>query len=263
VTGAGKSQLINAFLGREILKSSPVAACTSTPVEISYGEALEGKVLFLARHEWKQEIVHLLDDIAEHRGTFHFDRKSPGTIAWEKIRVLYPTLTLEHIVSNSMTADDILATDPDVEELLGATKAISSISTTQFQEILALYTDSQLTASRTTAAYWPIVTQLQITCPSPCLASGAILVDLPGGNDANPARQAVTDNYIFKCDLLWLVSPIVRAVSDDYMSKSLKTFWNQMKLDGQYKNNRITLIGIYFLLHYLNSYNKTICSHQE
>lgn len=46
------------------------------------------------------------------------------------------------------------------------------------------------------------------------LASGAVLVDLPGTQDSNAARGAVAETYLKQCNAIWIASVITRAVND-------------------------------------------------
>ena len=63
-------------------------------------------------------------------------------------------------------------------------------------------------------AYWPLIRQIRILTNSPLLKCGAVLVDLPGLGDSNPARNRVTQGFVSKADRFFLVAPITRAVDD-------------------------------------------------
>lgn len=51
-------------------------------------------------------------------------------------------------------------------------------------------------------------------CNAKALSTGAILVDLPGVADANAARNNIAKDYMKKCDCVWILAPITRAVDD-------------------------------------------------
>ena len=78
-----------------------------------------------------------------------------------------------------------------------------------------------------------ILTGARIYVKSPALATGAVIVDLPGVHDSNAARAAVAEGYMKQCTGLWIVAPINRAV-DDKAAKSLlgESFKRQLKMDG-------------------------------
>lgn len=63
-------------------------------------------------------------------------------------------------------------------------------------------------------AWWPLIRQVQVKCNAKALATGAILVDLPGVADANAARNNIAKDYMKKCDCIWILAPITRAVDD-------------------------------------------------
>lgn len=63
-------------------------------------------------------------------------------------------------------------------------------------------------------AYWPLIRQVQVKCNAKALSTGAILVDLPGVADANAARNNIAKDYMKKCDCIWILAPITRAVDD-------------------------------------------------
>ena len=47
--------------------------------------------------------------------------------------------------------------------------------------------------------FWPLIRIVRIYTKSPCLKTGAIVVDLPGVHDSNAARAAVAARYLKKC----------------------------------------------------------------
>lgn len=53
------------------------------------------------------------------------------------------------------------------------------------------------------------------------LKAGVVLVDLPGLQDANLARVKVTQDYLMKCDSIFIVSKISRAITDQSLKSSL------------------------------------------
>jgi hypothetical protein len=63
-------------------------------------------------------------------------------------------------------------------------------------------------------ALWPLIRQVNVRCSAAALSTGAVLVDLPGVADANAARNNIAKNYMKKCDCVWILAPITRAVDD-------------------------------------------------
>ena len=75
-------------------------------------------------------------------------------------------------------------------------------------------------------AYWPLIRQVRVKCNARALSTGAILVDLPGVADANAARNNIAKDYMKKCDCVWILAPITRAVDDktargEFLQRSL------------------------------------------
>lgn len=63
-------------------------------------------------------------------------------------------------------------------------------------------------------AFWPLIRQVNVRCNAAALSTGALLVDLPGVADANAARNNIAKDYMKKCDCIWILAPITRAVDD-------------------------------------------------
>ncbi|KAI0200410.1 hypothetical protein F4808DRAFT_470357 [Astrocystis sublimbata] len=84
---------------------------------------------------------------------------------------------------------------------------------------------------------WPLIKVVRIRSKADVLTTGAVIVDLPGGQDSNAARASVAGKYIEKCDALFVVSMATRAVDDLAAQRLLGTrFKQQLKLDGNYSN---------------------------
>lgn len=84
---------------------------------------------------------------------------------------------------------------------------------------------------------WPLIRKVTLFGPWAVLSTGACLVDLPGVQDANAARAQVAQTYLQKCDQIWIVAPIKRAVDDGTAKELLGAqFKRQMLMDGQYGN---------------------------
>lgn len=88
----------------------------------------------------------------------------------------------------------------------------------RFRGAISGYVDSHNRAE--TAQAWPLVKVCRIQHRWPLLAGGAVLVDLPGTRDANLARGAVAEAYLKRCNAVWIVADITRAV-DNRTAKDL------------------------------------------
>jgi hypothetical protein len=84
---------------------------------------------------------------------------------------------------------------------------------------------------------WPLIRKVQLRGPWSVLATGAILVDLPGVRDSNAARAKVAENYLQNCNQIAIVAPIKRAVDDGTAKELLgEQFKRRLLMDGQYGN---------------------------
>ncbi|KAH8084308.1 hypothetical protein BXZ70DRAFT_957636 [Cristinia sonorae] len=94
------------------------------------------------------------------------------------------------------------------------------------------------------AALWPLIRQVKVRCNAKALSTGAILIDLPGVADANPARNSIARDYMKKCDRFWILAPITRAI-DDKTARDLmgEAFRLQRLMDGRYDDNTITFVA--------------------
>lgn len=101
-----------------------------------------------------------------------------------------------------------------VTDLLGTTARINAETPSDLALSLAQYVDSREQCPGNTFAYWALIRQIQIRCPSPVLSSGLVLVDLPGVADSNAARSRIAGEYLQKCAHFWVAAPITRAVND-------------------------------------------------
>ncbi|KAF8664126.1 hypothetical protein AX16_000816 [Volvariella volvacea WC 439] len=224
-TGAGKSSLINALLGVEVVPTSGHRACTSVITEVAYHphNHLKAEIQFLSKIEWEEEVTAILKDVKDeierrreaqqkrHRKTHRAIHPAgtgdgsdftitPNSLS-EDSQSVYRGLGWEEFVQS--TAEGLL-TRPEVEGLLGKSTSVVKETDDGFAtEVFRFAGDD---------GPWPLVRNVQIWCSAQCLSTGVTLVDLPGLADANKARYVVSENYIKKCDHIWHIVPIERAV---------------------------------------------------
>jgi hypothetical protein len=117
----------------------------------------------------------------------------------------------------------------EIASILGTTKKIVARDSKIFAQEIAKYIDSKDQKrgkkkdkeakkkdkdEKDAGALWPLIRQVNVRCPAAALSTGAVLVDLPGVADANAARNNIAKNYMKKCDCIWILAPITRAVDD-------------------------------------------------
>ncbi|KZT72577.1 hypothetical protein DAEQUDRAFT_685625 [Daedalea quercina L-15889] len=274
-TGAGKSSILNAILDDNVVPTSGMRACTAVVTEIAYHakKTIEGDISFLSEKEWRDELAVLLEDMIDEDGNVKrtTDLRGEAGVAWSKVHAVYPKITQDMLVN--MTVDQLIARDPNIRAILGTTKHVTANDSKAFAKEVAKYIDSKekkhgknnkkdkeesngfmamlkkdsskkKDKDEDGSAFWPLIRQVRVKCNSKALSTGAILVDLPGVADANAARNNIAKDYMKKCDCIWILAPITRAVDDktarDLMGDAFKM---QLMIDGVYDDHAITFIA--------------------
>lgn len=249
-TGAGKSSVINAMLDEErLVPTNCMRACTAVVTEISYNHEecpYRAEIEFITVADWEKELETLFQDLLDGNGNVSRDCVNEDTdagIAYAKIKAVYPRKTKEDIANSSI--EKLLQ---EVSSILGSSKKIEENDSSRFYKRLQYFVDSKEKSTgdkekdnkkreRREMEFWPLIRVVRIYVKSPALATGAVVVDLPGVHDSNAARAAVAEGYMKQCTGLWIVAPINRAV-DDKAAKSLlgESFKRQLKMDGGFSS---------------------------
>lgn len=249
-TGAGKSSVINAMLDEErLVPTNCMRACTAVVTEISYNHEecpYRADIEFITVADWEKELETLFQDLLDGNGNVSRDCVNEDTdagIAYAKIKAVYPRKTKEDIANSSI--EKLLQ---EVSYILGSSKKIEENDSLRFYKRLQHFVDSKEKSTgdkekdkkkreKREMEFWPLIRVVRIYVKSPALATGAVVVDLPGVHDSNAARAAVAEGYMKQCTGLWIVAPINRAV-DDKAAKSLlgESFKRQLKMDGGFSS---------------------------
>jgi len=248
-TGAGKSTLINAILDEEdIIPTNCMRACTAVPTEIRYNHdedtalSYRGEAEFITAEDWQKEVGMLLTELVDPAKRLSRDYLQPDTgagIAYAKIKAVYPHLTNDNLAKSSVKD---LIDDHAVKNVLGTVMSHARSKASDLKSDLRIYVDSAEkfasgVETDTNMAYWPLVKVVRIYLKSKVLSTGTVLVDLPGVQDSNAARSAVSERFRAECSSIWIVSPINRAVDDKAAKHLLGTsFKLQLTMDGSYSN---------------------------
>ncbi|KAL8835488.1 MAG: hypothetical protein Q9170_003290 [Blastenia crenularia] len=244
-TGAGKSSVINAMLDEErLVPTNCMRACTAVVTEISYNNEDEpycAEIEFITAEDWAKELKVLFQDLLDSDGNVSREctnEDSDAGVAYAKIKAVYPQKTKEDISKSNV--EKMLK---EVSHILGTSRNIKESNSTIFYKKLQGFVDSKEKSTgqkdkdgkkpKKEREFWPLIRVVRLYVKSPALATGAVVVDLPGVHDANAARAAVAEGYMKQCTGLWIVAPINRAV-DDKAAKSLlgESFKRQLKMDG-------------------------------
>lgn len=238
-TGAGKSTLVNALLDARILPVSNMRACTAAISEISYapGSEYRARIQFVSRESWHKEISLLLEDVRDSRsagdGDGDGDVVAIPRAAKDKLSAVYgpwesgelPSLDLADFQEPPEIAR---ALDAGFEEIVTSTLS-------DFRKRIRDYLDSK-------CRFWPIVETVNVSGPFAALECGAKLVDLPGINDPNEAREAVTKAHLKRSRFVWIVFNIKRVLTKD-VSNLMQSddFVRQIVMDG--REDALTFVG--------------------
>ena len=244
-TGAGKSSVINAMLDEErLVPTNCMRACTAVVTEISYNYQEQpycAEIEFISAQDWAKELNVLFQDLLDGDGKVSRECANEDTdagIAYAKIKAVYPQKTKEEISNSNI--DSLLG---EVSNILGTSRNIKEKDSLIFYKKLQSFVDSKEKSTgkkdkdgkreKREREFWPLIRVVRLYVKSSALATGAVIVDLPGVHDANAARAAVAEGYMKQCTGLWIVAPINRAV-DDKAAKSLlgESFKRQLKMDG-------------------------------
>ncbi|KAJ6451513.1 hypothetical protein C8R47DRAFT_1204505 [Mycena vitilis] len=262
-TQVGKSTLLNALLGHQVLAVSASAACTAVATEISYKniQSIEAFVEFISLEEWRARLAHLIEDVVDtavdtQEGPADNSSISPACRARDNLFGVYPQL--KDVDPKHWVVEELL-TDPLVNQHLGRTECLKASRARDLQKevgaslrcTVALIDSLQLeqflssaitNPSPSTRALWPLVKIVKIAGQFDVLSTGVTLVDLPGNGDADIARDGVANEYLKTADAVCLVANIMRAKDDRDLHLYLHKHLAQMILDGRIQDNSLLLL---------------------
>lgn len=96
---------------------------------------------------------------------------------------------------------------------LGTTKRFDSNDARKFRRMVERYVDSSNEVEE--ESYWPLVRRVRMYGRAwTLLKTGGVLVDAPGVNDDNSARDGLVKTYLKEADSIWIITPIKRAIND-------------------------------------------------
>ncbi|PSR72902.1 hypothetical protein PHLCEN_2v11269 [Hermanssonia centrifuga] len=250
-TGSGKSSLINALLGAEIVPTSGQSACTSVPIKLSYrrGPGIAAEVELISLEDWRGEIELCLGDLRQEDGRVGDVVNDDAEIgrAYAKISAVYPVVAhMSKETLEKLSVEDLIASNPDVVALLQSSpKKFEAVDAAAFRTQVHPYLSSDVHSSDADSSdvdpsdvdvpvrgqneqsmLWPLVVEVSIRCSSPILSTGLVLLDLPGEVDANAARQSVSQRYKKKCNHMGIVTHAVRAKDDATAHALMNIFYH-------------------------------------
>lgn len=239
-TGAGKSTLLNALIGVRLLPVSNMRACTSAITEVAFKPGdFKARIEFISREAWQHEIDCLLADFKDLQ--YSFDSDDVGNQRGDISRTVRDKLKAVYGLSD---ADFNAGSLPELHEPSEIRQCLDagaieftrpSTEIDQFRKEVEKYLHSK-------HPYWPIVRTVSIHGPFETLSDGVAIVDLPGINDPNEAREEVTKQHLKTCRFVWIVFNIKRCLTKDTVALiQSEEFLRQIVMDG--RADSLTFVG--------------------
>lgn len=237
--GAGKSAMLNALL-REIalLLTSGSQACTFVVTEIRYNRDpnwhYRAEIHLISLEEAHKLLSSLFHEILDYENLHELERDDDARRSCEMAREQLSTLLPEEALDTHFEDLTIERIAERVPRLINAYLAQKLGHIIRVREKKAKsFVESMNEFVGPDNGYGPLIKVVKIFTKADILATGAVLVDLPGFNDINRARSTVAEEYLKRCSRIWIVTPITRAVSSrcalELLSKSLSI---QLRMDG-------------------------------
>lgn len=236
-TGAGKSTLINAVIGARLLPVSNNSACTAAITDVGFAEGIySARIEFLSRDSWTNQLskdfAAAKQELLDHSSQSLRIKDLPNVLR-DRIKAVYE-VNDDHVLTSNLFGS--LRESPDIKLSFDTGHAeITDSDLDTFRKRINRYLESRY-------SFWPIVKSVRIRGPFEVLHDGVRLIDLPGLNDPNEARNEVTRNYIKRCRYVWLVFRITRNLTKDNVDLlQSDDFARQVIRDG--RANSLTFIG--------------------
>lgn len=244
----------------ELLPSSNSEAATSCACRVSWNDdndpdhKFRAEIVFRSREDVAQELQQLfamlkerrelnereVDDDDEPFARMEEEAEMESAIA-EGFKKISAVWGLDEDTVECMSPEDLLASKPDVLQLLGTTKTIYSQHPEQFADVVKPYLDSSETVQGFRA--WPLITEVRLFVKAPFLERGVVLVDLPGLSDAVESRAEVANKYAKKLQITAIVAPARRAIDEKTGVQLMSDYQTlRMQLDGRYNKKSFCVV---------------------
>ena len=213
-TGAGKSTLVNALIGAVVLPTNSISVCTSSITRVRYrsGANYSATIEVVPRETWQKQVETISEDIkASKQGDS--DESSYVNIAVVpedeagRIRAVYGNEQYEEFAKNG---DISLLSEPiEIRSAFEKRKIkVSYSNTDDLRKEISRYLTSK-------ESFWPIVQSCTIEGPFEGFDHGGEIVDLPGLNDPNEAREELTKKFLESSKFVWVVFNMKRSLGKE------------------------------------------------
>lgn len=217
-SGAGKSSLLNALLGMDLLPHDAGSAVTASVTEIRFAPAgfrltatLEERQTFL--NNFAEACRRIREALAEDS-----DGEAVSALAVDESDASFvrsvcgmDPAELFKEAANGTESNYLL---PEVQDALKAGGTlVNTFGDMQSDELRSACRDC-LSSRR---PLWPLIQSVVIEGPFPLLREGLRLVDVPGLNDPDPVRNRIAQDALQSAQLVWLVLNGKRAMTGEIM----------------------------------------------
>ena len=220
-TGAGKSTLINRLVGADLLPNSGSKVCTAGITRLKYLDSEEFRitVTFSDLSSWEQELKSLDALTVEEVSDTAVRENEKSQISREERERFIAVYGLSAFEEFARTRDKSkLVLPPKVAEAFAQkTQTIFAKTAKEVHSIAKGYlvTTTSENEELVNDQLWPIVETVLIEGKFEVIKHGSEIVDLPGLNDPNPAREAKTFEFLKVAKFIFIAYEAKRQPTKD------------------------------------------------
>ena len=187
----GKSTLLNSLVQTELLPTSDVKPCTASILTLNYAPEWSVHVQFVNREQFQGELREALRNAQEALQPSGEDEVSAEEPRFNKSD-LQRFIQLFRVDSD-LPPDQLLAAvqnakiPAEADQWLGKNMEVKADNINEMRSVVAKYLSTE-------DVFWTIVEHCNIFGPFPEWHPSLRLVDLPGTNDTDPHRTAITNS---------------------------------------------------------------------
>lgn len=238
-TGAGKSTLLNAILEADLLPTHSFKTCTSAAIEVAYAarKSWRAQIQFLPLEAWESEKALFQAEVEQSTSSGHssFVHQDFLYKAWSLYRPASGQPPMPFALADLLELLKEPLPESIQQQIAAGSLELKAKSPQALKQELSHY----LTAE---SALWPLIQQVQISGPMPLLKDGLRLIDLPGLNDPNPARESIARQFLQQAEFIGLVFGTHRGLTREVVEVMKdQQFITQIVMDG--KVSALSFIG--------------------